>query len=284
MMKKLSIALAVAGAFAATSASALTLGQYDQGCLVPSAVHGGGLNTVVGITSRTATTVYWTFFDVNSNHVTDGQFAMTSLDQTAFDWASSAGAGLSGTNGYLVFSSGVANALSATDDIACNSFLISSGDAAFIPTVPLTTRDYAGGLNLTVMNNVSIVALTNGTRVVANGAAPADATGVDMRYWIDGATAGRDTSIVVWTANAANATYTVNMFDDAQTRKSVNFTLANQELNLVNPENILGRPASFVDGFINWSLTAAIASGVMTYSVVSDPSFSATQTLVNPAY
>lgn len=278
-MKKLTIALAIAGAFAATGASAMNLGQYDQGCLVPSAYHDAGSNTVVGITSKIATTVYWTFFDVNSNHVTDGQFPMTANDQYAFDWAAVAGAGTAGMNGYLVFTSGTGAAVvTGTKDIACNSFQVTANDAAFIPTPNLATVDYAGGVNLTTMSPTSILTLAGGV--------PGASTGSHMRYWIDGATGGRDTAIAVWTANVAKGTYTVNIYDDAQNRKSVNFVLPNDELNLINPETIVGRPATYLDGFIDWSGAGygLLAGGLLTYSVVADPAFGATQTLTNPWY
>lgn len=280
-MKKLTIALAIAGTFAATGASAMNLGQYDNGCLIPSAVHDAGTNTVVGLTSIVATTVYWTFFDVDSNHVTDGQFNMTANDQHAFDWAAAAGAGTAGMNGYLVFSADTdATATITAGDvpaIACNAFQVTANDAAFIPAPNLNNVDYLA-TNLTVLGAADIITLAGGV--------PVASTGSHLRYWIDGATGGRDTAIAVWTAGIAAATYTVNIYDDAQNRKSVNFVLPNDELNLINPETIVGRPVTYVDGFIDWSGAGyiALAGGLLTYSVVADPAFGATQTLINPWY
>lgn len=285
-MKKLTIALAVAGAFAASGASATVLGQYDQGCLVPSAIYSTGTDTVVGLTSSAATTVYWTFFDVNSAHVSDGQFAMTANDMTSFSMAATAGALTSGIQGYLTFSSGAAGALAATNDLACNAFYITSGDAAYIPAVALDTADYsaAAAANLTTLGATSIESLQAGSGYVLDtlGSTVA-ATSIDLRYWIDGAAGGRDTSAVIWTADNAVGSYTVNMYNDAQARQSITLTLANQELNVYNPENQIGRPAAFLDGFVNFSLTAALQTGILSYSVVSDPAFGATQTLMNAA-
>lgn len=303
-MKKLSIALAIAGAFAASGANAaMTLGQYDTGCLVPVAMHSASTNTVVGLTSTTAATVYWTFFGVNSNHITDGQFTMTANDQTAFSWAANAGAGLAGVAGYLVFTAdtavapavpdGILNAAGTAADlaIACNAFQVTANDAAFVPAPNLDITNYVAGINLTTMNNASIIGLAGGT-------APA-ATNTHMRYWIDGAANGRDTSVLVWTSDDAGGTYTVNIYDDAQNRKSVNFALPNAELNIINPETIVGRPANFLDGFIDWSLVtagsgtttnlnllprAAADNGLLTFSIVTDPAFGATQTLSAPTY
>jgi hypothetical protein len=294
LMKKLTIALAIAGAFAATGANAsVTLGQYGQGCVVPSAFWNANSNTVVGITSTIPTPVYWTFFDVNSNHVTDGQFTMTGDDQYAFDWSAQGGSGTSGLNGYLVFTSSPTSALATqANAIACNAFQISAGDAAFLPAPYTLIGDYsAPGINLTTMTPTSLIGLSGGT--------PQNATNTHMRYWIDGATGGRDTAVVVWTTNAAADTYTVNIYDDAQNRKSVNFTLPNAELNIINPETIVGRPATYLDGFIDWNHGTAAAPitgvagksawvaadhGFLTYSVVSDPAFGATQTLTAPTF
>ncbi len=277
-MKKLTIALAIAGAFAATGASAMNLGQYDQGCLVPSAYYDAGSNTVVGLTSITATTVYWTFFDVNSNHITDGQFTMTANDEASFSWAAEGGAGTSGMNGYLVFTSGTGAAITGTADIACNAFQVTANDAAFIPVPNLASGDYARGTDLTTMTSTSILSLAGGV--------PAASAGSHLRYWIDGAAGGRDTAIAVWTAAIAKGTYSVNIYDDAQGRKSVNFVLPNDELNLIDPETIVGRPATYLDGFIDWSGDGydALVGGLLTYSVVTDPAFGATQTLTNPWY
>ncbi|MBZ0104745.1 MAG: hypothetical protein K8H84_03855 [Sulfuricella denitrificans] len=288
-MKKLSIALAVAGAFAATGASAVVLGEYDQGCLVPSAIHSATSNTVVGITARHAGTVYWTFFDVNSNHVSDGQFAVTANDMYSYSMSALAGALTAGTQGYLTFSHSSAGGgvLSTSESIACNAFYVTTGDAAYIPAVALTQSDYTAGAaaNLTTLGATSIDSLKMGNGFVNTGSplltSAMAATHIDLRYWIDGATGGRDTAVVIWTANNAIGNYTVNMYDDAQNRQSVTLALANQELNIYNPEAQVGRPATFVDGFVNFSLSAALQSGILSYSVVSDPAFGATQTLMN---
>lgn len=294
-MKKLSIALAVAGAFAATSAGAVVLGEYDQGCLVPSAKYDttAGSNTVVGITARHAGTVYWTFFDENSAHISDGQFTVTANDLYSYSMSAMAGALTSGRQGYLTFSHSSAGGgvLSTSESIACNAFYITTGDAAYIPAVALTQSDYtaAAAANLTTLGATSIQSLRLGSGYVNTGSpvytSAMAATHIDLRYWIDGVsgTSTRNTAVVIWSANSQTATgpYTVNMYDDAQNRQSVTLTLSNTELNIYDPETQVGRPATFLDGFVNFSLTAALATGILSYSVVSDPSFGATQTLMN---
>lgn len=301
-MKKLSIALAVAGTFAAASASAMTVGTYDVGCLVPVAHFDATTDTVVGLTSRavdtsattTAEQVYWTFFDVNSNHIADGTFPMTSNDQYGFSLKAQNRTGTSGVPGYLVFTLGVKTSNIPTTvsghQIACNTFQISANDAAFIPTPPLANSSYTfsapAGANLSVMNKFNNLGPAIG--MVSAG------TTVDMRYWIDGTTGGRDTAVLVWSPGDMNGTYSVNIYDDAQNFGSGNFALPNAELNIFNPETMLGRPATYLDGFIKWTVptpsgvtasgasTTDTAPGVFTFSVVTDPAFGATQTLTNP--
>lgn len=310
-MKKLSIAVAVAGAFAATGAGAAVLGDFDQGCLVPSAIHGSGADTVVGITARGITgaagaaggAIHWTFFDVNSNHVSDGHLTVTNNDLASFSLAANAGALTTGVQGYLVFTAentvGTHGMATSAEAIACNAFYVTSNDAAFIPSPSLTQSDYSAAAqgNLSVLGPTSVVTLQSGsgfTYTIAAGPAgnsASAAVGVHMRYWIDGATAGRDTSVVIWSADSVAVSSigatTVNMYNDSQTAQSVTLSLPNMELNMYNPENQVGRPAAFLDGFVDLDLTgawAAVRTGIFIYSVVSDTAFGATQTLMGASY
>lgn len=307
-MKKLSIAVAVAGAFAATGAGAAVLGEFDQGCLVPAAIHGSGADTVVGITARLGTTaggaVHWTFFDVNSNHISDGHLTVTNNDLASFSLKDNAGALTTGVQGYLVFTAentvGTHGMATSQEAITCNSFYVTANDAAFIPSPSLTQADYSGAAqgNLSTLGPTSVISLVSGsgfTWTVLSGGpniSSADpATGIHMRYWIDGATAGRDTSIVIWTADSVAVSSigatTVNMYNDNQVAQSVTMALPNMELNLYNPETQVGRPANFLDGFIDLtfaSLGAVRNTGIFVYSVVSDTAFGATQTLMGASY
>ncbi|HNQ49796.1 MAG TPA: hypothetical protein PKI22_10345, partial [Hydrogenophilus thermoluteolus] len=125
-----------------------------------------------------------------------------------------------------------------------------------------------------------------------------------LRYFIDGtpnnATSGVDTRIVVWSTggqayyrdgagNKVKYFHTVNIYDDKQNRKSVNFDLTGDELDWFDPETIVGRPADFTDGFIEWTPNASIPTSsatritsVFSYSVISAATFGATQTILNP--
>jgi hypothetical protein len=124
--------------------------------------------------------VYWTFFDNNSTHVTDGMIEMTKDDFHGFSWAQNAGQGLEGVEGYLVFTSGdICYMPTNTRDIFANAFMVdtSSNDAVFIPVVPLNRQDYdVSPGDLTTLDENDLRSLTHG---IQRG------TTVDMRYWTD---------------------------------------------------------------------------------------------------
>lgn len=271
-MKKFALAaVAAAAALGAGVAQAYTVGTFSNGVVVPNVIHNGAADTTaVGLINQTPNVVgvFWTFFDQNSNHVTDGCFPMTPKDFQPFVWSAASGLGLEGKRGYLVFATGingpattVANACAAPNSaglggglIAANAFQvdIANKDLAFVPVIdgPLAI---AG--DLSTMGPASLVAVFGARNF---GAGPAAAPVFSMRYYIDGAAGGNDTRIVVWSTGSQFGTHTVNMFDDAQNRKSVNFKLNFSELDWFDPETIAGRPASFVDGFIEWNPAAAL--------------------------
>lgn len=277
-MKKLAIAAAVATVFTG-AAHAYTMGTFSNGVVVPNVYHDGNEYTAVGFTALDQAAIYWTFFDQDSKHVTDGCFEVTKGDFEPFIWnADTAGVGLEGKRGYLVFAVGArgANAkcaASATivsgEIIAASAFqVIPPDDVAYVPVVdgPLTITG-----DLATMDASSLTK--------AGGAAVAGDT-IYMRYFIDKA----KTSIVVWSTGNQKGTHTVNIFNDKQDRKSVNITLDNEELGLVDPETIVGRPADFVDGYIAWNTGAvpSLSGSVFSYSVIDAPAFGAVQTILNP--
>lgn len=309
-MKKFALAaVAAAAALGAGVAQAYTVGTFSNGVVVPNVIHNGAADTTaVGLINQTPNVVgvFWTFFNQNSGHVTDGCFPMTPKDFTPFVWSAMSGLGLEGVRGYLVFATGingpattVANACAAANSaalapgaIAANAFQVdvANKDLAFVPVIdgPLAI---AG--DLSTMGPASLLAVF-GARAVPAG--PAAVPQFSMRYYIDGAAGGNDTRIVVWSTGSHAGTHTVNMYDDAQNRKSVNFKLTFSELDWFDPETIAGRPASFVDGFIEWSPVAALPAdyvpaggagslfalggSAFTYSLISAPAFGAVQTVL----
>jgi hypothetical protein len=308
-MKKFAMAAVAAAALSAGVAQAYTVGTFSNGFVVPNVIHNGPTDTTaVGLINQTgqSVAVYWTFFDQNSTHITDGCFAMTNKDYEPFIWSQQSGGGLSGTRGYLVFAAGATTAggaaqtacgaaafLAGPAAISGNAFQVDSvaKDVAFVPVIdgPLTI---AAGHDVTKLNNVSLTAVAGAAQVGAAGAAPQPT--FSMRYAIDQAAGGTDTAVVVWSTGNHSGTHTVNIYDDKQNRKSVNFKLVKAELDWFDPETIAGLPATFNDGFIEWTpgtavtdSTAALGAplatlggSVFTYSAISSAAFGAVQTVL----
>lgn len=293
-MKKLSIAVAVAATLGAGVAGAYTVAEPSSGVLVPNVIHGGGSHdtTAVGFINHgsTGVTVYWTFFDENSGHVTDGQFPMTAGDYAPFIWSDKSGLGLENKRGYLVFHVGTGDDKSATDtkwaggQISAAAFQLNaaSGDAAYIPVFPVKASDL-DNTPLRVLGSDSLMTLASGGKAGQT---------VDMRYEMD---AHWDSRITLWSTGGLKQSFTVNMFDDNQNRKSVNFVCPNTELCFVDPTTIIGRPAEFQRGYIRLVTKAGTAADVnankngvtgdfVSYTVVNDKAGSfggATQTILN---
>lgn len=277
-MKKLAIAAAVAAACTG-AAHAYQMGTFSNGVVIPNVFHDGNEYTAVGVISREKASIYWTFFDQDSKHVTDGCFTVTENDFEPFIWnAETAGVGLEGQRGYLVLAADTAETtcaaqaptISSGNIFSANAFqVMPPADVAYVPVVdgPLTI---AG--NLTTLGPNSLTS--------AGGAAPVGDT-LYMRYFIDNA----DTRIVVWSTGDQSGTHTVNIYNDQQDRKSVNFELVHTELDWFDPETFAGRPADFVDGFIVWNTSAAaptLSGSIFSYSVIDAPAFGAVQTVLNP--
>lgn len=309
-MKKFAMAAVAAAAMTAGVAQAYTQGTFSNGVVVPNVIHNGPASTTaVGLISQSTTVVpvFWTFFDQDSNHVTDGCFPLTPKDTHAFVWSAASGVGLEGKRGYLVFAVGqnnvggtatVANACQAVNSAGLGSGLIAASafqvdttakDVAYTPVIdgPLSIT---GDLSTMGPDSLTVV---DGAQLVESGTV----TNFNMRYYVDGVVdSGANTRVVVWSTGSHKGTHTVNMYNDAQERKSVNFKLDHAELDWFDPETIVGRPAAFVDGFIEWNPVFALPSDyvpadgtgslfanggyVFTYSVIDAPVFGASQTIL----
>jgi len=110
----------------------------------------------------------------------------------------------------------------------------------------------------TVTNPANIFSLNAAN--IAQAAIPALTAGpvteMSLRYFIDAnkAAGGNDTRLVFWSTGDQRGTYSVNAFDNAQNRSSVNLNLLRAELDVVNPEtSITALPSTFVDGFIEYT-------------------------------
>ena len=117
-------------------------------------------------------------------------------------------------------------------------------DAVFIPVLPLIVQDYAANCPFTW----SLENMAANTIISATAGSP-PFTVLDVRYWIDPAFSA-ETAVVLWSVCNVRGNYTVNIYNDEEDRKSVNFPLQNEELNTMDPATLIGRPADFIDGFI----------------------------------
>ena len=294
-MKKFAIAAVAAAAMSVGVAHAYTAGTFSNGFVVPNVIHNGVTDTTtVGLVNQSGGTasVFWTFFSQDSKHITDGCFTMTDKDYEPFVWSERAGGNTAGVRGYLVFTVGATTAggfaascttaisNTAVGKIAGHAFQVmtATNDVAYTPVIdgPLTI---ASGDDLTTLDEESLQAVGG----AAQTAAPSTAN-FSMRYYLQG---GAKTNIVVWSTGSHKGSHTVNIFDDKQNRKSVNFDLTHTELDWFNPEPIVGRPAGFVDGFIEWNANGALTNGttsasgsVFSYSVIDAPAFGAVQTVL----
>ena len=303
-MKKFAMsAIAVAAVLGAGAANAYTSGTFSNGFVVPNVIKNDatGVNTAVGIINQSgsAVPVYWTFFDQDSRHVTDGCFSMTDKDFMPFIWSAHSGTGMDDKRGYLLFVTGATSATGAclpapaltspAGLINGQAFYVdpANKDVAYAPVIdgPLTL---AGTGTLRTLGPDSLTAIAGAAQVVA-GTSPT----FSMRYFIDGAAGGTDTNIVVWSTGDQRGSHTVFMYDDKQGVKSVNFDLTHTELDWFDPETIAGRPADFLDGFIEWNAgvvpgdapvpaaaLGVVGGSVYTYSIINAPAFGALQTVL----
>ena len=90
-MKKFALAAVAAASMFCAGAQAYTTGIFSNGFVVPNVIHNGPSDTTaVGIISKgnggLPRSIYWTFFDQNSTHVTDGCFVVTHNDYEPFVW------------------------------------------------------------------------------------------------------------------------------------------------------------------------------------------------------
>jgi len=205
----------------------------------------------------------------------------------------------------------------AAAQISANAFYVdvAGKSVAFTPVIDgplrlaaLTNLSTMGALSLQRVAGAASVAGTVPVAVepvavpaVAGGAANvlfgrANTTSLSLRYFVDGTlNSGNDTRIAVWSTGDHRGTHTVNIYDNAQNRQSVNFVLNESELSWFDPETIAGRPAAFVDGFIDWNPSAVPAGfpagaaeaainvgggDVYAYSTIIAPAFGAVQSLL----
>ncbi len=238
MKKLMPLLMATAFVFAmvgfARQASAIDLGMYAKGLLVPATVHDhGDHDTVIGIICSEQSMIWWTLFDEYSHHVEDGHIPCSKNDLILFSMNERVH---STKDGYMVFTANgdmandktkksqctgkawkvdpMLNQQCRTQGIAGNAFYtsIEDDDAIFVPTPMIDVSDYLAGTNLQKMNQNSVVSLVSGFR----GPGPflsdpfnpeADQVSncgwVDFRYWFNPEFQAC-THVTIWTTACLN--------------------------------------------------------------------------------
>jgi len=293
-MKKITLALAVSSVLGVSSAAhALNASEFASGVLVPHALWADGeTSTAIGLTDACGGVVYWTFFDVDTKHIIDGEFKTSKDDWVAFTHGSTIGDVNGRFNagpkfpgdpqlGYYVFihSSVVSDDLiigaSEAPCLAGNAFQLfpAQDDVAYIPAIPLYLDDLNFGDNVIDLGENSVVGLMAG----------AQANDGDYLYlnYVDDAEVS---DIVIWSAQDVRGSYTVNIYDTDQRRASTTLHLPNAELNVIDSKTI-NKPIDFVVGFIKWDLFSVAdpdEDGLASFTVIFSDAAGATQTVLNP--
>ncbi|MDL1961810.1 MAG: hypothetical protein LWX01_08980 [Deltaproteobacteria bacterium] len=272
------IAIATFMLFAYQQAFGASLNFYSNAVLVPYATFSSSsATTVAGIVVKEAGTIYWTFFDQDGGHIDSGSFSVTANQMYPFIWSIEGDPSLAGTEGYLLFTIDTnADVVIDTNDgnsMSINSFYVdtSTSDVAYIPTVMVDDS----GLTTTDPTTYEIALLA----WAALGYGAVSGVVLDMRYYIDGSAGGEDTGIVIWTCLDPGSTQSVTMYDTNSNYKVVDMDTSRSRMNIIDPEAIADRPASFLDGYIRWTVPPG-ASCAYSFSIIHTSAFGAIQTLM----
>lgn len=343
-MKKIVRAMAGALLVLPLVARAYTMGTFGAGVLVPYVIHNGPAETTaVGLVTGDASTcpfysytspsplpspsatanIEWFFFDADSNVRQRGRIEVTNNDVHPFIWALESDPALEGVAGYLLFildTDGLGRLDRNEGRGACltaEAFLavVAEDDVAYIPTWPVEADDFAevretGHLYLDTMGPDSLTHLASGAPDLYLGSYT-DSRGEPARYALRYSIGNGDTTrIVLWSAEAIAGSYVAPGFDDEENSKSLMLALPHEELNVIDPAQLTGLPAEFVNGYIQWDAPRSAGNqihasadcdpapgappatytdhgcdgnGVVSFSIIHSPGLGARQTILNAA-
>jgi hypothetical protein len=182
---------------------------YQDGCLVPYAFYGTSDDTLVTLMVRTdniGNSIYRSYFSADGVRLSNGSFPLQSSTWLYnFSLKDEDSNNHPDTQGYLVFTIDNTGVLETTEDrqeLSGAAFLWSTGDAAFLPVVPLTRSDYAN-VNLT-LNNLNAASITG----LSYGFPSTSAT--NIKYWIEPAYSAV-TQLVIWTSQNPSGAFIGNI-------------------------------------------------------------------------
>jgi len=221
---------------------------YEDGCLVPYAFYGTSDDTLVTLmvyTANTGNSIYWSYFSADGVLLSNGSLPIQSSTWLYnFSLKDKDGDNHPDTQGYLVFTidnTGVLETSENRQELSGTAFLWSTGDAAFLPVVPLTRSDYANvALDLSNLNAASITGLTHGC---------SGSKGTENKYWIEAAYSAV-TQLVIWTSQNPSGAFTGNISTiSGDPLQNITINATHTRLNVVNvASDVAGIPSGYYDG------------------------------------
>jgi hypothetical protein len=247
----------------------------EDGCLVPYAYYNDTTDTMIGlITWAESGYVYWSFMSPDGVQWGHGWVSADVAYKIPFSLKNADGNAHPDQVGYVIFTYDDEDEILQTaenrSEIAANAVLLSAGDAAFIPVIPLDRSDYAHvDLSLHTMNAGSIVGLSYGYPAIE---------GISVNFWIDPLFEA-ETYLVIWCSESPPAAFDADIYSvDDFNFDEVTFTRNHQVLNVYNvATDAIGFDSGAVDGFMD------VYDGGgqrFMFSLITSNAFSAIQTMV----
>ena len=254
---------------------------YEDGCLVPYAFYGASDDTLVTLmvyTANTGNSIYWSYFSADGVLLSNGSLPIQSSTwMYNFPLKDEDSNNHPDTQGYLVFTidnTGVLETSEDREELSGAAFLWSTGDAAFLPVVPLTRSDYANvDLDLSNLNAASITGLSYGF---------ASTSGTNNKYWTEAAYSAV-TQLIIWTSQNPSGAFTGNIstiFGDPLQDITINAT--HTRLNVVNvASDVAGIPSGYYDGGL---YIVSNGGDRFMFSIVESDIVEARQTILGVEY
>lgn len=280
-MKMLSVVLALfTGLLLCKPAAAADSNQFANCTLVPFAAVSANATTTVGLSSRSAGSVYWLFFDRDGRRLEGGSFAIQADRFSTFILNQELPATRDGENGFLLFcldDDGDGRLIDDAPELAGNAFFFDpdNNDAVFVPTVPVFTPD------------LDSAALDDGFDALS--ASPIDGFSagavageeVYLQYFIDGvAGAGDGTVVYVFSTQTPGENLVAHALGPAG-EQTLTLSLGAGRLNALDVETIAGIDTATLSG--SGLLILSVPDGVnhlFAFSVARSQAFGAAQTVL----
>ena len=221
---------------------------YEDGCLVPYAFYGTSDDTLVTLMVQTDNinrSIYWSYLSADGVFLSNGSIPVQN-DTFLYNFSLKDKDGNShpDTQGYLVFTiddTGVLETGEDRNELSGAAFLWSTGDAAFLPVVPLTRSDYAN-VSLDLMNLTG-----NCIEDLSYGFSGGKDT--SCKYWTEAAY-NAVTQLVIWTSQNPTGAFTGTISTiSGDLVQNISITPTHNRVNIVNvASDVVGIPSGYYDG------------------------------------